>query len=138
MSQQIVTINDESMHHDHRQWESDVSMWRDDIDIWQRGHQNALGEIRRIEERLVGHADALKSHVNQLDSHEANALEHEHAVAAECRGQTAPTPDSIADHAKEATAHQHLRDAHERIKKHHHQTVLAHIAMLKATLDSVI
>ncbi|WP_199169964.1 hypothetical protein [Rhodopirellula bahusiensis] len=53
MSKQDVLVNDETMHHDHRQWESDVSMW----------------------------------------------------------------------------------DAHERMKKHHH-TVMAHIAMLKATLDS--
>jgi len=135
MSEQTVTINDESMHHDHRQWESDVSMWRDDIDLWEQGHQNALKELKRIDERLAEQAEALESHVDQLDSHAANTLQHEHAVAAECHDHAEPTPNSIAEHLKEATAHQHLRDAHERLKKHHH-TVMAHIAMLKATLDA--
>jgi len=110
-------------------------MWRDDIAIWKQGHQNALDELKRIEKRLIEQADALESHINQLDSHEANTLQHEHAVVAECRDQTKPTPHSLADHAKETTEHQHLRDAHERIKKHHH-TVMAHIATLKATLDA--
>jgi predicted nucleic acid-binding Zn-ribbon protein len=134
-SDQINTIEGESMHHDHRQWESDVSMWRDHIGIWKQGHQNAFKELKRIEERLAEQSDALESHVNQLDFQEANILQHEHTVAGECRDQTEPRHHSMADHAKEATAHQHLRDAQERLKKHHH-TVMAHIMMLKATLDA--
>jgi len=137
MSEQTATINDESMHHDHRQWESDVAMWRDDIGIWERGHQNALKELNRIAERLTEHNASLESHVDQLDSHEANTLQHEHTVSAECRDHTEPSPHSMSDHAKEAAQHQRLRDAHERMKKHHH-TVMAHISMLKATLDSAI
>jgi predicted nucleic acid-binding Zn-ribbon protein len=135
MSKQDVLINDETMHHDHRQWESDVSMWRDDIEIWQQNHQNALKELNRIAERLTEHMTSLEAHVGQLDSHEANTLQHEHGVAADFRQQNDPTAHSMSEHVKEATRHQHLRDAHERMKKHHH-TVMAHIAMLKATLDS--
>ncbi len=126
-----------AMHHDHRQWESDVSMWRDDIDNWKDGHRAALVELKRIESKLREHEASLDAHCNQLDSHEANTLQHEHSVAADCRNHTEMNEQSVVDHAREAEAHQRLFQAHERIKKHHH-TVMAHVAMLQATLNAAM
>ncbi|EMI57141.1 hypothetical protein RSSM_01423 [Rhodopirellula sallentina SM41] len=140
MSDTVTKLDSDSaaaMHHDHRRWESDVSMWRDDIDNWKDEHREAFKELKRIETRLREHETSLESHCNSLDTHQAHTLQHEHDIATDCRNQNALNQQAADEHAKEAESHQRLADAHERMKKHHH-TVMAHVAMLKATLDAAV
>ncbi|MCA9137574.1 MAG: hypothetical protein KDB00_12470 [Planctomycetales bacterium] len=127
-----------SVHADHRQWESDLSMWRDDVDRWGKDHEKALVDLQLVQQRLSDHCQAMAAHVNQFDTHEEHVRAHEHNVAETCRSNEGSGEESfVHGHTEEATRHQQLRDAHERMKKHHH-TVIAHIAGLKAAFDAML
>ncbi len=120
------------MHHDHRDWDRDVSFWRDDVRAWQHELAEARGEIKELEDifaarerQLCMHASAIRLHAEQPEAHEHELAEAERACSSE--------PCNATVHAQEALQHVADRDEHEHIKRRHHEFI-THWRLLKAAL----
>lgn len=132
----MATVTHATMHHDHRQWLSDNDMWRCDIANWQQEFKKVAADLKQIEAALKEHEQALQVHAAAIRLREQELAAHEHALAEYERGETGAELISLAQsHEKEARKHAQQCDAHERIKRHHHEVVakvgLLHISMGK-------
>lgn len=132
----MATPSHATMHHDHRQWLSDNNMWRCDIANWQQEFKKAAADRKQIEAALKEHEQALQVHAASIRLREQDLAAHEHALAEYEQGEAGAQLISLAQsHEKEARKHAQQRDAHERIKRHHHE-VLAQINRLHKSIDS--
>jgi hypothetical protein len=112
------------MHQDHKKWLSDNNMWRCDISAWQEEFKKAAAGLKQIESALREHEKALQTHAAAIRLREQELDAHEHALAEYERGEPGAELISLAKaHEKEAARHARQHDAHERIKKHHHEVI---------------
>jgi hypothetical protein len=117
------------MHVEHLQWQTDVSLWKDELDLWRKELTRATDDVRRAEQALEAHAQSLDRHTLQLLKEEQEVRRHERAIAqatGDGQGQLVLPP---SNHTAEADRHRKARDAHERLKRHHH-TILARMSLL--------
>ncbi len=126
----------EQLHADHRYWEEEIAMWREDIAMWREERQKRMAEL---EQAIGAHAAALEQHAEDIVQHEADTVQHEHFLA-ELLKSGGPNGDDAEEawqetHADEQARHAGQRDAHERIKRHHH-TAMAKMAVVIAALKS--
>jgi hypothetical protein len=122
------------MHQDHKQWLSDNDMWRCDISVWQEEFKKAAADLKQIEAAVKEHEKALQVHAAAIRLREQELAAHEHALAEYERGETGAELIVLAKaHDKEAAKHVQQRDAHERIKRHHHD-VIAKVSLLNKAL----
>ncbi len=126
----------EQLHADHRLWEEEVAMWRDDIALWQEEQQERMAEL---EQAIGAHAAALEQHAEEIVQHEEDTVQHEHFLAEllKCGGPNGGDAEEAwqETHAAERARHAGQREAHERIKRHHH-TAMAKIGVVIAALKS--
>lgn len=117
-------------HKDHQQWQNENAMWRDDTQQWQKEHQAALQELTAA---IKCHTDALNDHLGSIGQHETNVLESERIIADSERAGT-PTTDKghTEPHQQEARQQAQLREAHERIKRHHYSAMAKLAVVTKA------
>jgi hypothetical protein len=125
------------MHHEHRQWLSENDLWRCDIGSWQEELRRAVVGLKEIEAALKEHETALQTHAAAIRLREQELATHEHALAEYERGEAGAELLGLArTHKAEAAKHAQQRDAHERIKRHHHEVIakmsLLHKALAKA------
>ncbi len=121
------------LHADHERWQNDVRMWRDDIEEWQKERAKLFADF---ENALGAEVSGLRDHAATIGRHDNSVLQHEHLIAELDRSER-PTATEIearmADaHGKEAEQHEHLRAAHERLKRHHHRAMARLAVVLKA------
>jgi DNA-nicking Smr family endonuclease len=122
------------MHQDHKKWLSDNDMWRCDISAWQEEFRQAAADLKEIETAVKEHEKALQTHAAAIRLREQELAAHEHALAEYERGETgAALIALVKTHEKEAAKHAQQNDAHERIKRHHHE-VIAHVSLLRKAL----
>jgi len=130
----MATVTHESMHRDHQKWLSDNGMWRCDISAWQQEFKSAAADLKAIESALKQHEQALQTHAAAIRLRERELDAHEHALAEYQRGETGAALMSVVKtHQPEAAKHAQQNDAHERIKRHHHE-VLAQVSLLRKAL----
>jgi len=137
MNQKTATPAD--LHADHRQWQSDISMWQFDIKEWRSEHATALEELAKITELIELHETTLNEHADSVGTIETAMEFHEKTLAASIHDHADSDLDDalLGGHAKEAEKIAKQREAHERIKKHHH-IAMAHVASLKRALESAM
>lgn len=123
------------MHHDHRDWDRDVSFWRDDVRAWQHELAQAREELKELEaifaareHRLCMHASAIRLHSQQPESHEHQIAEAERAGSSD--------PCNATGHTQETLQHGVDRNEHEQIKRRHHE-FMTHWRLLKAALARI-
>jgi hypothetical protein len=122
------------MHQDHKRWLSDNDMWRCDISAWQEEFKKAAADLKQIGAAIKEHEKALQVHAAAIRLREQQLAGHEHALAEYERGETGTDLIPLAKaHEKEAAKHAQQHDAHERIKKNHHN-VIAQVSLLKKAL----
>ena len=130
----MPTATHATMHQDHRQWLSDNKMWRCDIAAWQQEFKTVTQELRQIETALKEHEQALQVHAAAIRLREQDLAAHEHALAEYERGEAGEQLIPLARaHDQEAAKHVQQHEAHERIKRHHHE-VLAKVVELRKSL----
>lgn len=123
------------MHSDHRQWSSEETLWEDDIQIWEGELDAALGDIKQLAEVIGEHRKCLEAHGDAVRAARAHRAKHEHALAEYERGETGEDLVVLAQkHEEEGAKHCEQRQAHERVKRHHH-TVMAHWRLLLKALS---
>ncbi|MEX2113104.1 MAG: hypothetical protein WD845_07955 [Pirellulales bacterium] len=123
-----------SMHQDHKQWLSDNDMWRLDIANWQAELREAESSLQDIEAAIKDHTTALQTHAASVRMREQALRAHEHALAEYEQGETGAELIALVEiHRREAADHLQQTDAHERIKRHHHQ-VIAHLRQVRKAL----
>lgn len=111
----------EQLHGDHQRWRGDHEGWWGDIDEWKKQIRSALRDLRDVEDMLRDSLDALDGHADAIWTSEQYMRAHEVGLYEEVRaGESATDPRWKHTHHEEAARHERLRDAHERIKKHHH------------------
>lgn len=121
------------MHADHTHWNTELSLGEDDIGIWQMKIDKALGELDYLRSALQDQRKALEAHADAMRLHREHLAKHEKALAEYEKGE--PVEELIAmapDHQKEGAKHGQERNAHERIKKHHHTMIAQFSLLLKA------
>ena len=126
-------------HADHRYWQSELNMWVEDVANWKAEQSDALTELKQIEEEISEHGEALDEHNEKTILLGTGLHAHEKEIA-EClkTGVVGEMHEEYCSyHDRQASEQARQRDAHERIKKHHHQ-VMAQIAMLKAALETAM
>jgi hypothetical protein len=124
------------MHQDHTQWTSENDMWRCDIHAWQDEMKKATAELKNVEAALREHEKALQTHAAAIRLREQELGSHEHALVEYERGESGGELIALAKaHEKESAKHAQQRDAHERIKKHHH-AALGQMAKLCKALEA--
>jgi uncharacterized coiled-coil protein SlyX len=127
-------ITRDQMHAEHQLWEGEISHWREEIARWKKEHQDRLAEL---EQAIAAHASTLEEHANALGQHEENTVQHEHFLAELLKSGRPDGGDAedswLQTHTEERNRHAGQRDAHERIKRHHH-TAMAKLAVLMAAL----
>lgn len=124
------------MHAEHRLWSSEHAMWRDDIELWRKEHQQVLADLTRLVQVLKTHDHALAAHLSDINTHQAAEQTHERALAGSSPGNaTENLAEMAAKHQAEAYHHRQQREAHERIKKHHHSVIARCSMLFKAIPD---
>ena len=122
------------MHRDHQLWLSENNAWRVDICNWQEEQRHAETQLAEVEEALQEHKIVLQTHAAAIRARQEQLAGHEHALAACERGQIGPELATLTNsHDEEAAKHSQQREAHERIKRHHHG-VIAQVNMLHKVL----
>ncbi|WP_442510282.1 hypothetical protein SH528x_001894 [Novipirellula sp. SH528] len=132
-----ISVNSAAQSHaDHRHWKSDVECWSEDIQNWRMEHCAAIVQLQEAVKRINEHGKALDEHANAVASLETSLKAHEKNLAASLQnGSDAALDDRMNDqHAKQTELHLCQQNAHERMKKHHHQAI-AKVAMLKHALE---
>jgi len=135
MTKEITNFD---MHADHGHWQSQLSMWQVDLQAWHSEHKKALAELEQIVGLIEKHEEATKQHGQALTALSDEIKKREHQLAE--RYQKTPGADAseLADgHARHAKALEVVREAHERIKKHHH-VAIARVFSLKASLEAAM
>lgn len=109
------------MHHDHRQWESEIRFWRDDIAAWQKEIAQAYNQLKDIEAAVNKHETSLRQHAGSLRTAEERFDSHEHALAEfESGGSGTDLPGYIQKHKSEGETHAKQRADHEDFKRRHY------------------
>jgi chromosome segregation ATPase len=126
-------------HADHRHWHSDVECWKDDIENWRAEHSAAIVQLQQALEQINENRASLDQHADAVASLERGLEYHEKHLAASLQSGSETELDKILSdrHAMQAGLYQRQREAHERIKKHHH-TAMAQVAILKAALEAAM
>jgi hypothetical protein len=122
------------MHTEHRYWLSEDSLWQDDITLWQRDIDQALTDLKRLEDALREHRKRLQVRLDEIAAEQQAVNQHEHALAEFERG--GPGDDllrMVKPHQENADKHALKRQAHEQLKRRHH-TVMAHWSLLLKAL----
>ena len=126
----------EQMHAEHRLWSDESAMWREEISHWKDEHRQRLEEL---EQAIACHASALEEHAMALGQHDTDATQHEHFLSELLKSGRPDGGDAEASwkekHEEERARHAGCRDAHERIKRHHH-TAMAKLSILMSALKS--
>jgi hypothetical protein len=126
----------ESMHRDHKAWESEFNAWRDDIRMWQEEYAQTRKKYQELETIWQKHEEALRQHASIMRLDELKCGSHEHAIAEFEQGASgADLPRRVALHQGEAKHHEQLRATHEKLKRYHHE-LIARWRMLIHTLES--
>jgi chromosome segregation ATPase len=121
------------MHRDHCQLRNEDDLWRLEIAAWQRELETARKDLSKLEAALREHDKALQTHAAAIRAYEADVGEHEHALAAfEQGGSGGELIDMAKAHEAEVAQQNQRRQAHERIKRHHHALMAQWNLLLKA------
>jgi hypothetical protein len=127
------------VHADHRQRGDDVRHWRDDVATWNAEQKTVFAALQAA---VAAQTAALEAHAGVLGEHEGTLLEHEHYIV-ECEKLGRPEVAGSVErawadsHDQEAVRHAGLREAHERIRRHHY-TVMARLRLAaKALAESM-
>ena len=130
----MATVTHATMHCDHKQWISENDMWRCDISSWQEELRQAASHLAEVEAALKEHEKALQVHAAAIRLRQQDLAAHERALAEYEGGETGAELIALAQsHGTEASKHSQQRDAHERIKRHHH-AVIAQVNSLRKAL----
>jgi len=124
-----------SIHHDHRQWNSEMTSWRDDLRQWS-SEVKAAQTLAQI--GLQKHLALLESHGDAIQLGEQEVALHEHTLAEHQQaGDTATTPldaPLLKAHHQRAAATEQLRQVHDQLKHRHHE-IVTKLAALNRSLD---
>lgn len=128
-----------TMQADHRQWDHVHSIWRVDLESWRREHEAALSELRKLQEMILQHGQALEAHARAIEQHQQDLSNHERAISEyEHQGTDERLQETMANaHQQLTLRHQTQRDAHQRIGKHH-RVVRDRLANVKAALEAAM
>lgn len=109
------------MHCEHKHLRNEIALWQEQINHWREEFREALAGLERLKQSLACHDQALQKHAEELDRECTRLQEHEFALAEYERGGGSAELVSLAQrHKEELTLQARRRDAHERIKRHHH------------------
>jgi hypothetical protein len=124
------------MHKDHIVWDSDCKIWLEDLDKWDFEIDEIQKNLKAVRRYLKYHNKSLKKHRETIMAHKEKEVSHEAMLSA--LEEHSPVDEAMAmDHQAETRFHFLQKDAHERLKKYHHQ-IAALTAGLKKAIESAI
>ena len=132
----MTTATNEAMHADHRTWALAMSQWDDDLALWHNELIQAGESLRQAGAALDAHGGGLDSHRRLLHREAEEVEDHEHLMACVARHQA--DHDRVAQaggHDAEAARYRRLLDAHERLKRYHHQLMAKVSVLAKAVAE---
>jgi hypothetical protein len=124
------------MHKDHLTWRSENSLWCDELRTWQYNFYKAKSDLQRVERYIGSHERVLANHAVAIRFYGEQMQQHEHALASEAAGKTAPRASGLS-HEDEWKRHQQQAEMHARIKAHHHKVMKQWRSLMKTLQESV-
>lgn len=110
------------MRRDLAHWEDEQVQWFRDVSLWQSEHQSALAEMEELKTRCIAHGDAVSRHMEAIADHERRLGDHARRLT-DKRATQAQQDALTKEHESLATERNQQRDAHERIRTHHLETM---------------
>ena len=111
----------ETMHKEHRDWESEISMWRDDIAVWQKELAETEKDLAALKAAFEARAETYCQHAAAIRMLEQDSDSHEHALAVFEMGRDGRDLLKFAkQHDTEHGVECEHRRLHEKIKQDHH------------------
>jgi len=114
---------------DHKHWLRDVERWDAYLRIWKNQIHELTQEYRKLLKRVEQHADDVEEFCEGVESHRRRIVVDERALVEHHRPKE-PEADLAESHVANATHHDELYKAHERLKQIQH-TLMAGLALLK-------
>ncbi len=131
----MTTSIHEELHHNHIVWKSELSQWRDDVALWKKEMYQAELQLKDLERALKAHREALDAHATSVQDRMLQTNKHESAIAAYEAGEAGEDlPAMAVAHEREVKSQDVQRQAHERIRRHHH-SVMANWSLLLKAID---
>ena len=123
----------ETMHREHRNWDSEFSFWRDDIAIWQKELAETEKDLAALKAAFEGRNEIYCEHAAAIRMLEQDTDTHEHALAVFEMGRDGNDLLGLAkQHDKEQGLECELRRIHEKIKHDHHALLAKWKTFVKA------
>ena len=130
----MTTEQQQEMHQQHREAETELSSWMDDIYMWRAEHKQALAWLSQIEAAIHENDMVLQNHSSAVDKQERHIRQHEHEIAMQEQKHEFEDATPLAEqHAEFAQNQACLRDTHARIGERHRE----HMAHLKRLLEEL-
>jgi hypothetical protein len=112
----VVAVRDA----EHATWLAAFDLWRDEIDRWREEHASAVARLRALQQAVQDHDRCLIDHLESLQRVSDAVTDHERLLEAQASGAAGEAAEMVAErHQRCGSLFGQLKDAQERIARHH-------------------
>ena len=126
-------VDQNEMHKDHPDWNSEVAMWERDTRMWYKELEVLINALMSIKTGCEEHEKGLDTHLRTIKGHQHSLnIDESDLTMIDPSLSGYPAADVTARHNKESKQQQIQRDAHARLKEYHHLIMVVTKSMKKA------
>jgi len=112
----VVAVRDA----EHATWLAALELWRDEIDRWREEHASAVTRLRSLQQAVQDHDRCLIDHLESLQRVSDAVTDHERLLEAQASGAAGEAAEMVVErHQRCSSLFGQLKDAQERIARHH-------------------
>jgi len=123
---------------EHATWLAALDLWQDEIDRWRTEHASAVARLRALQEAVQDHDRCLIEHLESFQRVSDAVADHERLLEAQAAGAAGEAAEMVTErHQRCSSLFRQLKDAQERIARHHNAFMSRMQALEKAAAASL-
>lgn len=123
---------------EHATWLAALDLWRDEIDRWRAEHGSAVARLRSLQQAIEDHDRCLIEHLESFQRVSDAVTDHERLLEAQAAGAAGEAAEMVMErHQRCSSLFRQLKDAQERIARHHNAFMSRMQALEKAAAASL-
>lgn len=123
---------------EHATWLAALDLWRDEIDRWRAEHGSAVARLRSLQQAVEDHDRCLIEHLESFQRVSDAVTDHERLLEAQAAGAAGEAAEMVMErHQRCSSLFRQLKDAQERIARHHNAFMSRMQALEKAVAASL-
>jgi hypothetical protein len=123
---------------EHATWLAALDLWRDEIDRWRAEHGSAVARLRSLQQAVEDHDRCLIEHLDSFQRVSDAVTDHERLLEAQAAGAAGEAAEMVMErHQRCSSLFRQLKDAQERIARHHNAFMSRMQALEKAAAASL-